>query len=359
MITRIVFIVIFFFSIFSISNISIKEANAQSRLAFCNAYGDEDCKFSCGDFTSLTSWLSAIPNSGDTGNCVGRATKFQIIIRKLELGTSAGYNATGDNARCEVFSGTLTSDIGSASPNQVLSNKPLKKCKDVIYDRIYVTWDRKMVFAANATFPTNDSGGNFVARTTSACASDSLSLSVVANFNWLDTSKNNNGTQPTACYVRTSTSESDIFVKTKLNSLGIASDYSGMTSNVDNDYDDFKSAFVDSLNNKNSVSTPNFLTKDPTFYEPSGLGGFEGEKLDTDTTREIMVLINGSDIITGSGFGVRYDKKKQHEIKISYIAGNQTKGYGARFLFVNDSGVPKIIGSRNDDNGMYIIFNQY
>jgi hypothetical protein len=51
MITRIVFIVIFFFSIFSISNISIKEANAQSRLAFCNAYGDEDCKFSCGDFT--------------------------------------------------------------------------------------------------------------------------------------------------------------------------------------------------------------------------------------------------------------------------------------------------------------------
>ena len=348
---RYISIVIFYiFSISFINNILTKSGNAQERISFCSTYNGS-CKFSCGDFTADNIITSV--TSGNTGTCVGRATKYQITIRKLELGTSSGYNATGKNARCEIFSGTLITDIGFASPGQVLSNKPLKfnKCKEVVYDRIYVTWDRKFIFAANASFPT------FVARTTSSCASDSLNLSVTA-FGWFDSNKNNSGTN---CYVRSTSqpNSSDVFIKTKVSSLGVAADYSSMTSNVDNDYDDFKSVFLDAVGGDTSA-TANFLEKDSTFYDPGGLDGYEGEKIDsTDSSREIMVLIKGSDVITGNGFGAKFDKAKQHSLVINYYAGNQTKGFGARFLFVNDGGTIKIMGARPDDNGMYITYNQY
>jgi len=223
-----------------------------------------------------------------------------------------------------------------------------------------------MVFAANATFPTVGTGGvrgSYIARTTSACASDSIT-SVTANLNWLESNTTNAGS---TCYVRTATSQSDIFVKTKTSSLGVESDYSSMTANIDTDYDDFKSVFLDSLADKTDVSTATPLTADSTFNDPGGLGGFEGEKIDsTDSTREIMVFIKGSDVITGSGFAAKFDKKKTHSLELNYFAGNQTKGYGARFLFKRvDTGVGagavtdvKILGARPDDNGMYITYNQ-
>lgn len=364
MIKRIFLIIFFIFTVFFINSISTEEANAQNRISFCNTY-DGSCKFSCGDFT-YDSFRTAITANNQTGNCVGRATKFKITIRKLELGTSSGYSATGDNARCEIFNGTLISDIGIASPNQILSNKPLRfnKCKEVIYDRIYVTIDRKMVFAANATFPTVGTGGvrgSYIARTTSACAIDSLSLSVTA-LGWFDSNKDNSGTQ---CYVRSTqkSNSSDVFIKTKASALGGEADYSSMTSNIDNDYDDFKSVYLDAIGGDTSA-TADLLTNDPTFYDPGGLGGFEGEKIDpTDSTREIMVFIKGSDVITGSGFAAKFDKKKTHSLELNYFAGDQTKGYGARFLFkrVDTLGVTdvKIMGARPDDNGLFITFNQY
>jgi len=363
MIKRILFIIFFIFSVFFINNIFTEEVNAQSRISFCSTYADSQapgatCKFSCGDFTYAS--LRGAIIDGATAKCTGRATNFKITIRKLELGTSSGYNATGDNARCEIFNGTLVTNVGPASPDQVLANKPLtfNKCKEVVYDRIYVTVDRKFVFAANATFPT--SAGSYVARTTSACASDSIT-SVTANLNWLESNTTNAGS---TCYVRTATSQSDIFVKTKTSSLGVESDYSSMTANIDTDYDDFKSVFLDSLADKTDVSTATPLTADSTFNDPGGLGGFEGEKIDsTDSTREIMVLIKGSDIITGSGFGVKFDKKKTQSLELNYHAGNQTKGYGARFLFKRvDTGAVtnvQIMGARPDDNGIFITFNQY
>jgi hypothetical protein len=365
MIKRILFIIFFIFSVFFINNIFTEEANAQSRISFCSTYADSQasgatCKFSCGDFTYDT--LRSAISKNATAKCTGRATNFKITIRKLELGTSSGYNATGDNARCEIFNGTLVTNVGPASPDQVLANKPLtfNKCKEVVYDRIYVTVDRKFVFAANATFPT--SAGSYVARTTSACASDPLSLSVTA-LGWFDSNKDNSGTN---CYVRSTqtTNSSDVFIKTKLGSLGVETDYSSMTSNVDNDYDDFKSVYLDAIGGDTS-GTATFLTNDSTFYDPGGLGGFEGEKIDSsDSTREIMVFIKGSDIITGSGFGVKFDKKKTQSLELNYYAGNQTKGYGARFLFKRVDtllGVTdvQIMGARPDDNGIFITFNQY
>ena len=128
MIKRILFIIFFIFSVFFINNIFTEEVNAQSRISFCSTYADSQapgatCKFSCGDFTYAT-LRSAISNNA-TAKCTGRATNFKITIRKLELGTSSGYNATGDNARCEIFNGTLVTNVGPASPDQVLANKPL------------------------------------------------------------------------------------------------------------------------------------------------------------------------------------------------------------------------------------------
>jgi hypothetical protein len=351
---------LFVFLIFFLNiNLSNEKATAQSRLTFLNTYSTSG-KFSCSDFT-YSSFRSAITNNS-TGYCVGRATKYQITIRKIELGTSSGYNATGSNKRCQIFSGTMITDIGGASPDQTLgSAKPTwENCIDgTVYDRLYITVDRKFIFAANATFPT--STGSFTARTTSACATDSIT-SVTSNLTWLETNTDNTGS---TCYVRTATTSSDVFTKSKADGLAGESDYSAMTSNVDNEYDDFKGVFLDSLTNKSNVSTANYISSDSTFYNvnPSDTPSYEGEKIDsTDSSREIMLLINGSDVISGNGFGVAYNSAKDHSIEVNYYAGNQTKGYGVRFLFKRvDTGAVtdvKILGARPDDNGIYITYNQ-
>jgi hypothetical protein len=354
------------FLIFCIFFILQKEANSQTRQTFCdssnkNWFGANNCLSSCDDLLVTDTYTGGSLSNGSVGLCVGKATKFQINIKKIELGTSSGYNATGNNARCEIFEGTIITELGGKKSNQTLANKPLKfnKCKEVVYDRIYLTIDRKFIFAGNTNYP--DNSGK-IARTTAACATDNLSVTVT-DLSWLDSTSTSNWVNSTLCYGRQSNTWNSSIIKTIKSTLS-TTDYSS-ASNIDNEYDDFKNMYLNSLDpiggTYTSSSVPNMVPSDTTFYaECCGGGIYNGVKLDpTNSSNEIIVLINGSDTITGSGIGKRFSKKKKQSLEFSYYALSSTKDFGIKFFFRRNGTSAELLGARPDDNGLYITYNQF
>ena len=189
-----------------------------------------DCLVPCGDISvdgSYTTLSGTIRNLFDNyvGKCTGQATKWQITIRKIEIGTSAGW----DGPRCTVLnsSNSVTVDLVSKNKGEIFSvlKTDFTKCPEIVYDRLYLTLDRKFLIAGNTKFP---DGGVRVARTIadSSCVSDGLSEkndSDLSSLSYLDNLTPYNGTTSTwrygRCYGRPSNTWNNAYKKVALNSF--------------------------------------------------------------------------------------------------------------------------------------------
>jgi hypothetical protein len=354
-----------------------KNANAEpSNLTFCT--GTElgwnsqpnNCIATCGDmnvgttYTNLGGQVRTL-SVGGVGRCVGQATKFQVTFRKLELGTSDGWGGY----RCTVLDEAVTVDLVSKSKGGTFASlkTDFKKCKPFVYDRLYLTMDRKFLLAGNTTYP-DDSRAVVRTTATPSCLTDSLSETsdaLMTNLAYQDeTTTNGPGT---ACYVRPSNTWSNVFKKADTTILPNTTSYA---TDKTIEFDDYKGYFLVTLDGPpfTSTSAVRTVTKDPTFRAEFGDDGLlNGQKIDlTNPTRQILVFIQNSDTLSGNAVGKRLEKNKTQTITLSLFSNQQQKEYGIDFLFkrLANTGTPpttsnaSFIGVKPGDPGVYFIYNQ-
>jgi hypothetical protein len=305
-------LIIFFFVIFIFNFISSQDAKAQSTVTFCSTaeWGTDDCVSLCSDL-NITSLAS------DVGFCHGKTTKYQMTIQRIDLGTSEGFNGY----KCTIFEGTIITDSATASAGKTISNKPLKykHCKETTYDRVYMYADRKVLIAGNTIYP--GSSPPKIARTTSACKTDSTST--VSNLNWLDLKQTANPTtnwnDPNLCLGRYTTGMNTHVIKTEKATFS-TTDYSSL-SNETNEWDDFKSLYLTSLETANSDG----------FYLDAG-STIVGAKLN-NANQIIYFFGKDSSNTIIKGLDKPFDKKKKLKFEINYIALERGKDFGLRFWF--------------------------
>lgn len=350
----------------------ITEAKTQSAMKICdstnkgwqstdnNTYGADICTTKCSDLkVDGTGYPRGSLSSGGYGMCAGSATSSPIEIYKIVLGTTTGgFNGTD---KCTIFDGKIVTDFAKVGKGQTLGRGEIKtdSCNKQTYDRVYFYINRIQSISGNTFYP--DNSGK-IARTTAACATDNLSATVT-DLSWLDVTATSNWVNSSLCYGRQSNTWNSSVIKTINDALSIT-DYSS-ASNIDNEYDDFKNMYLNSLDPiggaYTSSSVPNMVPSDTTFYaECCGGGIYNGVKLDpTNSSNEILVLINGSDTITGSGIGKRFSKKKKQSLEFNYFALSSTKDFGVKFVFRRNGTSAELLGAQPDDNGLYVTYNQF
>ena len=337
-------IILFFFLLFIFNFISTQDVKAQSTVTFCSTadagWGTDDCVTLCPDLN-----ITSLAN-GNVGFCHGKTTKYQMTIQRIDLGTSEGFNGY----KCTIFEGTIITDSATASAGKTISNKPLKykHCNETTYDRVYMYADRKILVAGNTIYP--GSSPAKVARTTSACKTDNIST--VSNLTWLDVRDETNSTtqltnwnDPNLCLGRYTTSMNTHVIKTEKGTFS-TTDYSS-SSNETNEWDDFKSLYLTSLETANSDG----------FYLDAG-STIIGAKLN-NANQIIYFFGKDSSNTIIKGLDKPFDKKKQLKFEINYIALERGKDFGLRFWFLNAGGVAKLMGVSPGENGLYLTISQF
>jgi hypothetical protein len=324
-----------FFAFFLIFFDFSEKVNAQSTLSFCGpgaaSWSNDSCVSLCSENTVAG---LAVNNAGF---CVGKATKYELTIRKVEIGTSAGINGY----RCTLFVGELITDFGSTTVNEIVKRRPVtEKCREkVIYDRVYLYTDRKIKIAGNTVYP---GSATKVARTTSACPTDSVTT--VTDLSWLDSTLTTATWGNAALCAGKKTGMNTFVIKSKKDSLS-TDDYVAL-SNQENEFDDFKQFF----------SVSGGTTNSDGFYMDSGSTIF-GAKLNPKDPDQIIYFIK-ADAQNTFIKGLNKTLKNPISFEINYFSANRDKDFGLRFWFVNLAGVLNFMGVSPYDNGMYFTFTE-
>jgi hypothetical protein len=324
-----------FFAFFLIFSDFSEKVNAQSTLSFCGpgaaSWSNDSCVSLCSENTVAG---LAVNNAGF---CVGKATKYELTIRKVEIGTNAGINGH----KCTLFAGKLITDFGSTTVNEIVRSRPVtEKCKDnVIYDRVYLYTDRKIKIAGNTVYP---GSATKVARTTSACPTDSETT--VTDLSWLDSTLTTATWGNAALCAGKKTGMNTFVIKSKKDSLS-TDDYVAL-SNQENEFDDFKQFF----------SVSGGTTNSDGFYMDSGSTIF-GAKLNPKDPDQIIYFIK-ADAQNTFIKGLNKTLKNPISFEINYFSANRDKDFGLRFWFVNLAGVLNFMGVSPYDNGMYFTFTE-
>jgi hypothetical protein len=378
MMKKILFFILLIFFIFNIPIVNRNVNATPTALTWCTG-GDihwnnnKDCKIQCSDLNVGTNYGGNYTlSSGYASGCEGQASKFQINIRKIELGTPAGWNGY----RCTVLtdSNSVIVDLVSKKSGETYASlkTDFKKCNTVIYDRIYVTIDRIITIAGHTNYP---DGSGKIARTTSPCTTDSLSQTsgaALANLSWLDTISNYGNANTAAwgntslCYGRPSINWSSSFLKVNSNGFS-TTDYKN-SSDQSIQVDALKDEFMGTLNSAGndgfgnttytSASTSIYLPNDPTFYGQTN-DAVNGLKIDPlNSTRYIYTFLNGSADLGGNAVNQKLQKNKNQTIDISLYSAATTKEYGIRFLFMNKGGTAALVGFTAGNPGIVIEYNQ-
>jgi hypothetical protein len=326
--------IIFFIFFFTFSDFSQK-VNAQSTLTFCGSgaasWSNDNCVSLCSENTVAGLAVNNV------GFCVGKATKYELTIRKVEIGTSAGINGY----KCELFAGELITDFGSTTVNQIVKRRPIqKKCKEkIVYDRVYLYADRKLKIAGNTVYPGSTTK---IARTTSACPTDSITT--VTDLSWLDSTLNTATWGDATLCAGKKTGMNTFVIKSNKTSLS-TDDYVAL-SNQENEFDDFKQFFSVSGGTANSDG----------FYMDSG-STIIGAKLNPNNSNQIIYFI-GADAQNTFIKGLNKTLKNPISFEINYFSANRDKDFGLRFWFTNLAGVLNFMGVSPYDNGMYLTFTE-
>lgn len=381
MMKKILFIILLVVVIFNFPIIENKVRAEPTYLTWCTG-GDihwnnnNDCKVQCSDLNVNTNYGGTKTlSSGYASTCEGQASKFQINIRKIELGTSAGWNGY----RCTVLadSNSVTVDLISKKSGETYTGlkTDFKKCNPVIYDRLYVTIDRIITIAGHTYYP---DGSGHIARTTSPCTTDSLlnqnSGAALANLSWGDTISNygNAGTaawgSSSLCYGRPSITWNNTYLKVNSNGFS-TTDYTN-SSDQSIQFDNFKDEFMNSLNSAGSdgfgnstftsASTSFYLPNDPTFYgQPYANDVVDGVKIDpSNSSRMIYAFLNGSTNLGGNAVNQKLQKNKNQTIDISLYSAATTYEYGINFVFMRKGTIAALVGFSPGDPGIVVEYNQ-
>jgi hypothetical protein len=344
-----------FYSIFFIT-----DAKTQSTLKICdstnkgwfssdtNTYPTDFCTTKCSDLKVNGSYPRGNLSTNGFGLCAGSATASPLEIYKIVLGTAnGGFNGAD---KCTIFEGKIVTDFAAATTGQTLGRGDIKtnSCdKKATYDRLYFYINRMQSFAGQTVFPDNS---GTIARTTSACANNDTTATV-SDTSWLDVSNNANPvtwTSSTKCWGKPNGWTTSGYIKAdKTNLLTSISN----SSNATVTYDDFKLFYLQ----QNGIDSDGF------YKENGSDGDYLGVKVDTDVNKNIYVIKNGADFV--SGLPLTFNKaNKKLSIEISYYSAkrNANETIGTTFLFQRDGATSnaRLAGFLPGENGLFIKFSQ-
>ena len=331
----------------------ITDSNSQSTMNICDSsnkgwsstdndtYGSNICTSKCSDLkVNGTGYARGTLSDGSFGLCAGSATSSPLTIYRIDLGTTSGFSGSD---KCTIFEGNITTDFAILNKGQTSGKGEFKtnSCqKGRSYDRVYFYINRIQSFAGQTVFPDNS---GTIARTQSTCSSDGVTT--VTDTSWLDTITAGKWTNNALCYGRPSNTWNSPYVKASTTDL--VSNSTSSSSNATITYDDFKVLYL-------ATGT----TDSDGFYRESGTTYF-GVKVDpADSNKNIYVIQNGADFISGLPIVLENSQKKKLNLSISYYSAKRDNDttVGVTFLFRRNGANAELAGYLPGDNGMYFTF---
>jgi hypothetical protein len=308
------------------------QASAITAPAFCSGdnldmQSDGNCFTTC---SAVAEFPAAQLETGKTGICVGQATHNEFSLYQIALGQESIKEPL-----CTIWSGDFTvfnSKIAKGSPKNA-GVMDLSSCSKGEYDVVFLTASRYEKYAGNTVFP--DGSGSIV-RTTSTFASDDETDYKELDA-WLESSTSHS--DDTKGYVRPSTGWNSPF--NKLASTPSAANLNGETDKTML-YDWVKIMTVGDTDVREGWACGDSYDCERAVGEDKreNLAGFE------EGITEGLPLIIADGDVTLSAFDISYT---------SSVRGS-TEEAGTMFLWHNDGGTLKYLGSRPHDDGLYITF---
>ena len=294
----------------------------------------ETCLTTC---KAVASRSASYLSSGDSGFCIGQATKSIFTLYELRLGQSS----SGTDALCTIWTGPMQVSMKDNAPGAKATGGviDLTKCANGSYDTLHIIMSRFTEFAGNTVFPDATGTGSSPAmvRTTTAFGNSTDASEYDTLSDWLETSTSHS--DDTKEYVRPTASWNTVYKK--LASAPSATNLSG-SSDFPMFYDELKGARI---NDTGVVSG---------WYCESAALCYRKNPVDE---REIeMRLTSAVDVLVGMPITITEDNGCTVDVTPDFYAGNRsgTEELGVKFLWRNDSGTLKYLGAYPGENGLYI-----
>jgi hypothetical protein len=312
--------------------------SAPPAIAYCaadkvNFNGDNNCISTCSAIAESSVRLA----SGESGACTGQASYSEFDLYEIAL----GRDSAGSEPLCTIWSGDATISTASTLPgtSENFGIIDLSTCPSGSYDVVHLTASRFNKYAGFTKFP--DSSGSIV-RTTSTFANDTAGYENLDD--WLESSTSHS--DDTKGYVRPSTGWTAVY--NKLSSTPSAENLNGETDKTmlldwvkimkvgDTAGTDLPGWFCDGVDSDSTSMCTRAVGADKLEYRSKQeIGYLEGFPL---------IIADGD--VTLSAFDISYT---------SSVRGD-TEEAGVLFLWHNDGGTLKYLGSRPHDDGLYITF---
>ena len=108
----------------------------------------ESCLTTC---KAVASRSASYLSSGNSGFCIGQATKSIFTLYELRLGQSS----SGTDALCTIWTGTMQVSMKDNAPGAKATGGviDLTKCANGSYDTLHIIMSRFTEFAGNTVFP--------------------------------------------------------------------------------------------------------------------------------------------------------------------------------------------------------------
>lgn len=293
----------------------------------------ETCLTTCKAVAARSaSYLSA----GESGFCIGQATKSIFKLYELRLGQSS----SGTEALCTIWSGTMQVSMKDNAPGAEATGGvvDLTKCAAGSYDTLHIIMGRMTEFAGNTVFPNASGTGASpsMVRTTINFANGTPSEYATVS-DWLETSTTHS--DDTKEYVRPTNSWNTVYKK--LASAPSSTDLSS-ANDVPMFYDELKGARI---NDTGVVSG---------WYCESAALCYRADPV--DTTQLEMRITSAVDALAGMPISVTEENGCTVDVKPSFYSAKRggTEELGVKFLWRNDAGTLKYLGAYPGENGLYI-----
>lgn len=294
----------------------------------------ETCLTTC---KAVASRSASYLSSGNSGFCIGQATKSIFNLYELRLGQSSA----GTEALCTIWSGEMQVSMKDNAPGAESTGGviDLTKCAVGSYDTLHIIMGRFTEFAGNTVFPNATGTGSSPAmvRTTTAFGNSTDPSEYDTLSDWLETSTSHSDDAKE--YVRPTASWNTVYKK--LASTPSSTDLSS-SSDLPMFYDELKGARV----NDTGVVSGWYCESATLCYRANPL----------DTTELEMRLTSAVDVLVGMPISVTEDNGCTVDVTPSFYSAKRggTDELGVKFLWRNDSGTLKYLGAYPGENGLYI-----
>jgi hypothetical protein len=294
----------------------------------------ETCLTTC---KAVASRSASYLSSGESGFCIGQATKSIFNLYELRLGQSS----SGTEALCTIWTGTMQVSLKDNAPGAKSTGGviDLTKCANGSYDTLHIIMSRFTEFAGNTVFPdaTGLGASPAMVRTTTAFGNSTDPSEYDTLSDWLETSTSHSDN--TKEYVRPTSGWNTAYKKlaTTPSSSNLSS-----ASDLPMFYDELKGARI---NDSGAVS--GWYCEDASLCT----------RINPVDEREVeMRLTSAVDVLIGMPITINDDNGCTVDVTTDFYAANRsgTEELGVKFLWRNDSGTLKYLGAYPGENGLYI-----